>query len=161
MPQRFEGRRLPAVLYAFPAEAMIAAAMIPAGILLIFPPYPINASTGDMTWVMISLLGGAFGIASGLITLIGLCNWRKHWQSGVEQLGLWLTFGTTFLYAAEIFILLPPQAAAPGCLGLIFIGISCILRARAIRIVTEQRLKKYQAANELRKESTKHGDVGP
>lgn len=160
MPQRFEGRRLPAVLYAFPAETMIAAAMIPAGLLLLIPPYPINANTGDMTWIAISILGGVFGITSGLITLIGLCNWRKHWQSGIEQLGLWLTFGTTTLYAGEIFILLPPNTAAPGCIGLIFIGISCILRARAIRITAEQRLEKLKAANDLRKENTKHGDVG-
>lgn len=160
MPDRFKDRLLPAVFYAYPMEAMLATAMIPAGIIQAIPPYPYPPQYNGEPMFWLSLACGTAFIISGIITLIGLGGWRSTWHGGIEQLGLWLTAGALALFTINANIALSPfYLPVIGSLTL-SMAAACILRARAIRIIAEQRLERLQTTNDLREETGKHGTVG-
>lgn len=160
MPDRFKDRLLPAVFYAYPMEAMLATAMIPAGIIQAIPPYPYPAQYNGEPMFWMSLACGAAFIISGVITLIGLGGWRSTWHGGIEQLGLWLTAGALILFTINLNIALSPFVLPVTGTLTLSVAAACIIRARAIRIIAEQRLERLQTTNNLREETGKHGTVG-
>ena len=160
MPDRFKDRVLPAVFYAYPLEAMLATAMIPAGIIQAVPPYPHPVQYNGEPLFALSLACGAAFIISGIITLIGLGGWRSTWHGGIEQLGLWLTAGSLILFTINLNMALSPFILSVTGTLTLSMAIACIIRARAIRIIAEQRLERLQTTNDLREETGKHGTVG-
>lgn len=152
MPERFAGHHLPGVLYAFPAETVIAAGQIFTGVMVAFNPAAglYYIPPGVPRTMFCGLL-----FFAGLLTLIGLTGYRKDWQAGIEQLGLWLGAAATFVYA--LLILLDPGAQALFGMTVFFaVAVSSALRAKAIRILHQRRLEELTVANQLRKESARH-----
>ena len=160
MPDRFRGHHIPGVFYAYPGESMTALGMVGASLILMLPPYPLDgrAMFGvDGMWLMMGL--GFYSMVAGIITFIGLWNWRKTWQSGVEQLGLWLIAGACATYIYILFLIASPNTATLPTVVLGCVGLSCVLRARAIRILQAEKLEELIVANQLREETAKHGTV--
>lgn len=152
MPERFKGHHLPGILYAFPAETVIAIGQIFTAIMVAFNPaaglYYIPAGIAR------TLFCGLLFLA-GMLTLIGLAGYRRDWQAGVEQLGLWLGAAATFCYA--LLILVEPGFNATFGVTVFFaVAFSSALRARAIRILHQRRLQELTVANELRQETARH-----
>lgn len=160
MPERFKNRAIPAVFYAYPLEAMLAASMIPAGIIQALPPYPHPPQLGGEPMFTLSLICGLYFVLSGTITLIGLGNWQRAWHGGIEQLGLWLTAGALVLFTINLNIALSPFVLPVTATLTLSLAVACIIRARAIRILAAQRLERLRVANELREETGKHGTLG-
>lgn len=159
MPDRFRGRRIPAIFYAYPGESMTAVGMIAGGAVLVLPPYPMANYGGG--WDLFIPFMGAYTMLAGLLTFIGLAAWRKTWQSGLEQLGLWLTTGAMTAYLVVLFIVSSPSASTLPGIALACIGASSVLRAGAIRILSKQKLEELTATNALREEVRKHGPGSP
>lgn len=152
MPERFAGHHLPGILYAFPAETVIAAGQIFTAVTVAFNPaaglYYIPAGVARTMFCGLLFL-------AGMLTLVGLAGYRRDWQAGIEQLGLWLGAAATLCYA--ILILINPGSQAMFATTVFFaVAVSSALRAHAIRILHQARLHELQVANELREESARH-----
>lgn len=160
MPDRFAGHKIPGVFYAFPSETTTSIALVIGGVIVSVPPYYLNTDESTETLLFLIALGIMTTLA-GATTLVGMISWRRTWQSGVEQLGLWMTAGVSASYIYLLIVL----GAPPTLPALVFgaLGVSSLLRARAIRILTKKKLEELTATNELREELTKHGavDAGP
>lgn len=95
--ERFADHRIPAIFYAYSYEVFSSAGLITTGGIIGLPPYHLGDVLGS-TWVIYSILLGLFAVTAGATTWVGLANWRKTWQAGVEQLGLWMTAGVSVAY---------------------------------------------------------------
>lgn len=152
MPERFKGHALPSVLYAFPNEVTTAAGCIAAGAWVLVVP-----GTGFYQFP-VPFLSHAFAvllILCGTVTLVGLWNYRKEWQAGVEQLGLWMTAAVAACYALVIGST-GSMTAAFAVIVFLSVAFSSAIRARAIRILQLNRLAELEVANALREEAATH-----
>lgn len=152
MPERFKGRVLPSVLYAFPNEVTTAVGLMATGVWVLTVP------GGGFYRFPLPYLSHAFAILlmlCGAVTLWGLVNYRKEWQAGVEQLGLWMTAAVAVCYALVIGTGGSPTATFVVIVFL-SVAVSSAIRARAIRILQLQRLAELEAANALREEAATH-----
>lgn len=163
MPQRYVGHKLPPVLFAFPAETIIAGGLILSGLLVLFYP-----GTGfynpPVPWFNIPF--ALLLVTAGTLTIIGVSHYKKPWQAGVEQLGLWLTASSTAAYALIIGIT-GPRTAVFTVITFTACSMISVLRAMAVRFDQVRKLEETRAINtgalevvaaaqELREEVAKH-----
>lgn len=132
---------------------MSSVGMFFGGLIVATPPFMVQEKDPTLIWWPIIL--GVMTIIASALTFIGLWNYRKTWQAGVEQLGLWLSAGVAASYvwmAAHLgFNITLPLV----CLGTLAAG--CVLRARAIQIDQQDSTALLRATNDLREEVAKYG----
>lgn len=152
MPERFKGHKLPGILYAYPWEVITSLAQIGIGLAVVLVPglrfFQLDSLTINLAFAVILVLAGA-------LTMVGLIGYRRDWQAGVEQLGLWLGSAAMFSYA---LLILSAGADYAQFAAVVFIAgsLASALRAKAIRILHAKRLEELTVANALREESARH-----
>lgn len=151
MPDRFSGHHIPGIFYAFPAECVIAIGQVGTAVLTLTAPghgFSLIPHGAGQVWF------AALLFLSGVLTLIGLIGYRRDWQAGIEQVGLWLGAAASACYA----LLILASGMQATFAGMVFasIAVASALRARAIRILQQNRLRELTVANQLREESARH-----
>lgn len=163
MPERYKGHKIPPVLYAFPAETVIAAGLILSGALVLFYP---GSGFYNPPWPWFTIPFALLLVVAGVLTIVGVTNYKSPWQAGVEQLGLWLTATCTAVYSLIIGIT-GPQTAVFTVITFAACSIISALRAMAVRLDQIRKLEESRIANtgalevvaavqELREEVAKH-----
>lgn len=94
MPDRFQGRRLPAIMYAQPFEFAVAGILVLAGGAMMIDPGVTPSSIDQMTWPWTWVFRGMSVTAGALITW-GLFRGKHRWGFGLEITGFILA-GTVF-----------------------------------------------------------------
>ena len=151
MPHRFEGRRLPAKLYAYPFDHVVAVVLLAVGILTnLFPAAtPSSISALDEGW---STAFRLMCLAGGLLVAAGLTKGHHRWSFTSEMTGMILAAGVFGTYSIGLFWGLAARPSAS--LAFIFLvawSLACLVRARAISIESTLRLKLLIEAGEIQR----------
>lgn len=151
MPQRYEGRRIPATLYAYPFDYLVALVLIAAGVLInIYPRVaPSSIQILPEAW---SLVFRLMCLGGGLLVALGLTKGRHRWSFMTEMAGMILAAGVFGTYSIGLIVTL---AARPGALLtvvlLVGLSLACLLRAMALRIESRLRLQLLVEAGDIQR----------
>lgn len=138
MPDRYQGHRLPAIVYAQPFEFGVAGILLLSGVVLGLQPDFVPASVKVLGWPW-SVLFRVLMISAGLFMFAGLFRGRNRWSHTAEMSGMVMgatVFGT---YAAGLLTTGNP-AALLGFFTNLIIAVSCGIKARALFIEAHDRL---------------------
>lgn len=140
MPERFQGRRLPAIMYAQPFEFAVAGILALAGLVMMIDPDTTPNSIDQMVWPWTWVFRGMSVIAGFLITA-GLFRGKHRWGFGLEITGFILA-GTVFLTYAAGIAETPgnPNALLAGLTNLA-VAAACYWKAYTLIIEAKQRLR--------------------
>lgn len=153
MPHRYEGRRIPAMLYAYPFDHMVAVVLVSAGALINLFPGSTPASIKDLDIVAATVFR-LMCLVGGVLISIGLNKGRHRWSFTSEMVGMCLAAGVFGTYSIG---LLGNLGAQPGGLLafilMVALSLACLLRARALNIESNHRLQLFLEAGEIKRGS--------
>ena len=151
MPQRFAGRRLPAVLYAFPFDYFVAVVLVSAGVLINFFPQLAPASIAALPSVW-SWVFRLMCLAAGVLVTMGLTKGRHRWSFMTEMAGMYLAAGVFGTYSIGLVVsLFVRPSASLAAIFLVGLSLACLLRALALGIESTLRLELLVEAGEIQR----------
>jgi hypothetical protein len=151
MPQRYAGRRLPAVLYAFPFDYYVALVLVSAGVLINFHPSLAPASIAALPDVW-SLVFRFMCLAAGALVAAGLTKGRHRWSFMTEMAGMVLAAGVFGTYSLGLIVALAVRPSALlAAIMLVGLSLACLLRAMALSIESSLRLQLLIEAGEIQR----------
>jgi hypothetical protein len=151
MPQRYEGRKIPAMLYAYPFDHVVALTLISAGVLInIFPgAAPASIQALPEAW---SLVFRVMALAGGILVTVGLTKGRHRWSFTSEMAGMILAAGVFGTYSLGLIARLPANpGGALGVVLLVGLSLACLLRAMALSIESRLRLQLLVEAGDIQR----------
>ena len=151
MPQRYAGRILPAVLYAFPFDYFVAVVLVSAGILINFFPQLAPSSIAALPWIW-SLVFRLMCLAAGVLVTLGLTKGRHRWSFMSEMAGMYLAAGVFGTYSLGLVLaLFARPSALLAAIFLVGLSLACLLRAMALGIESTLRLQLLVEAGEIQR----------
>lgn len=145
MPARYQGRRLPAVLYAYPFDFVVALTCIITAIRILFEPAAMPSSIQDLPEIL-GLCYRVMLLVAGLLILGGLLRWSHRWASSMEQSGMWLSCTAFAAYGATAMLSGSTPRATLVVILLLSVSIGCGVRARALAIDASAQLQALREA---------------
>jgi hypothetical protein len=151
MPQRYAGRRLPAVLYAFPFDYFVALVLVSAGVLINFYPQLAPGSIQALPWIW-SLLFRVMCLAAGVLVTLGLTKGQHRWSFMTEMAGMYLAAGVFGTYSIGLVwsVMFRPSASL-AAIFLVGLSVACVIRAMALGIESTLRLQLLVEAGEIQR----------
>ena len=149
--QRYEGRRIPASLYAYPFDYLVAVVLIAVGVFINLFPGAAPASIRELpeAW---SVLFRVMALAGGILVTIGLTKGQHRWSFMTEMSGMILAAGVFGTYSIGIIAtLFTRPGAALGAVLLVGLSVACLLRAAALGIESRLRLQLLVEAGEIQR----------
>lgn len=151
MPHRFEGRKLPAKLYAYPFDHVVAVVLVAVGVVTFMFPRTMPGSISNLVdWA--SIVFRLMALAGGILVSIGLTKGEHRWSFTSEMVGMVLAAGVFGTYSIGLLGGLTQRPS--GMLAFIFMtawSLACLMRARAISIESTLRLKLLIEAGEIQR----------
>lgn len=151
MPQRYEGRRIPATLYAYPFDYVVALVLVSAGLFINLYPQaaPVSIRALPEVW---SLVFRVMALAGGVLVTLGLTKGKHRWSFMTEMAGMILAAGVFGTYSIGLIAALAVRPG--GVLGVILLvglSLACLLRAMALSIESRLRLQLLVEAGEIQR----------
>lgn len=151
MPQRYVGRRIPATLYAYPFDYVVALTLIAAGVFINI--YPVAAPTSIRALPEVwSLVFRVMALAGGVLVGVGLIQGKHRWSFTAEMVGMILAAGVFGTYSIGLIAALVHRPG--GVLGVVLLvglSLACLLRAMALGIESKLRLQLLVEAGEIQR----------
>lgn len=134
MPHRYEGHRLPSVLYANIFDYVVGVVCILAGVRVALEPSALPASILDLDDIL-TVSYRVILLLSGVFILYGLASkYKSSWGSSFERSGMWLA-GTAFLiYGAALLAAGAKSGAFLIIAILLCVALGCWVRAMGLAI---------------------------
>jgi hypothetical protein len=151
MPERYAGRRIPATLYAYPFDHVVALVLVSAGVLInIFPGLAPRSIADLPEWA--SILFRAMCLTAGIMVAMGLTKGRHRWSFMSEMVGMSLAAGVFGTYSVGLIgTLMSRPGAILTVIWLLAMSLACLLRAMALGIESRLRLQLLQEAGEIQR----------
>lgn len=151
MPQRYAGRKIPAMLYAFPFDYYVALVLVSAGVLINFFPSLAPGSIQDLPWGW-SMVFRVMCLAAGILVTVGLTKGRHRWSFMTEMAGMYLAAGVFGTYSIGLLGAITSRPSASlAAIFLVGLSLACFLRAMALGIESTLRLQLLIEAGEIQR----------
>lgn len=151
MPERYQGRRLPATLYAYPFDYLVALVLVAAGVFINIYPQAAPASIRALPEIW-SMVFRVMCLAGGVLVTVGLTKGKHRWSFMTEMAGMILAAGVFGTYSIGLIAALFIRPG--GVLGVILLvgwSLACLLRAMALGIESRLRLQLLVQAGEIQR----------
>ena len=135
MPHRYQGHRIPAVLYANTFDYVVGFVCIIAGLRIVFEPSAAPVSIDNLPDLLNVAYRGIL-IIGGILILVGLTKrYTTRWGTSFERSGMWFA-GTAFITYATAAITSPEtrQSSFIAILIILAFAVGCGIRALGLGI---------------------------
>lgn len=155
MPQRYAGRILPASLYALPFDYLVALILVAAGVFINVFPLAAPASIRELPEIW-SWVFRVMCLSGGLLAGFGLVRGRHRWSHVAEMVGMALASGVFATYSVGLIAaLFVKPGGILGAILLVGLSFACLLRALALNVESQLRLKLLVEAGEIQRRDAK------
>jgi hypothetical protein len=155
MPQRYAGRKIPATLYAYPFDHVVALVLVAAGVLINLYPRLAPASILALPDVW-SMVFRVMCLAGGVLVAMGLTKGRHRWSFTSEMVGMILAAGVFGTYSIGLIATLATRPTAMlAAIWLVAWSLACLLRAMALGIESTLRLTLLVEAGDIQRSKEK------